>query len=122
MQTEYTPELILDPNEVAALALLTGQDGYKVIHKIIKHELSKFITAHINTATGNDSAITEGHRIIKTAVQLYDGATNSINTLVSTYTSAKQVDGRPIDVTEGLIDLGPAASTQDDLDGFEENL
>lgn len=121
MLKEFNPELILEPHDVAALALVTGQDGYKVIHKIIRHEVDRFILALINTPTGNDVAVLEGHRVAKVAAQMYDGVTNKINLLVGSYTASKNVDTKPKDDTEGLIDLGPVASTQDDIDGFEES-
>lgn len=114
-QLKFEPELELDDLEVASLALMTSQQGYRVFHKIIQHQFSEFVSAHINTATGNDHQIVEGHRVIKTAAQFYDGITNKVNRIVESYTADRKVEPKPVDITEGIVDLGPQASTQDDF-------
>lgn len=122
MQTEFKPEIELEDSEVASLALVVGQDGYKVIHKLIRHEVDRFILALVNIDSTRAEAVLEGHRVAKTAAQLYDGVTNKINRVVESYYSAKQSGvGIAPDSTEGIIDIGPHATTQEDIDGFEES-
>lgn len=120
MQNEFELELELDDHEIGALALLTGQPGWAVYHKIRRFNVGKFHTAMINVTSGSNDAIVEAHRVVKVAAQLYQSDTDVVNAIVQGYTQSKRPQGPPTDITEGLIDLGPAASTLDDLHLSEE--
>ena len=119
-KTQFDPELHLEPQEQAALAILTSQPGWAVVHKIARWGVDQYVVALINTASGNDAAVVEGHRVSKTAGSLYQTITNRINLEVEAYTGGRKPEGPPVDITEGMIDLGPQASTQYDLDALEE--
>lgn len=112
-------ELELDDHEIASLALLTGQPGWAVFHKIKRYVANKYITAMINVPSGSE-AVLEAQRVTKVAAQTYDDEINIINKIVQGYTQSRKPEGKPIDITEGLIDLGAPASTFEDLQLSEE--
>lgn len=115
MDTAFNPELELDHHERAALALMASEEGYKILHRIIRSEVDKFVVDLIN-ATGEDTAeVLEKHRISKVAAQLYEGWTRHVNHEIQNYSAAVQRLGPPIDPTEGMLDFGRVAS-RDELE------
>lgn len=118
---QFAPEIDIDAHEAAALALITSNPGWSVYHKICRHAVDKYILALINLPSGSDHAVVEGHRCSKVAAQFYEEITNRINAVVKSYMDGQQSNDGPLpDLTEGIIDFGPPASTADDFDVLEE--
>lgn len=120
MKTDFMPELTLDHHQRAALARTTSEEGYRVIHLIARSEVDKFIVALMNISSADPAAVVEGHRVSKTAAMLYEGITNRINKEVQNYINATSEPAAPVDITEGILEIGPPASTFQDLELSEE--
>lgn len=121
MHTSYEPELYLEPQERAALALVTSSQGWAVFHKIARWTVDQYILALINVKSG-DTEVLEGHRVAKTSASFYETLTRTVNREVELYVTGKREDGPPVDATEGMIDLGPLASRQEDIYSSEEGM
>lgn len=121
MAIEFTAELDLGHHERAALADTCGTPGFKTVQKIFEAEVNKFFIALINIQTGGKEVI-EGQRVAKIAAQLWEGASRRINAEIRQYTAemASLKTEEPIDPIEGMIDLGPRASTQNSLEEGNE--
>lgn len=117
---EFVPELSIEPNEQAALVLTVASEGYRVIHKLIKHRVDTFILALINVSSTEEKAVLEAHRVAKVAARMYDGITEEINFICQDYSSGRKVDTIQPDSTEGVIDFGPPATTQDQYETATE--
>lgn len=115
-RTEFHPELLLERHQQAALAQTCAEEGYKVIHLIARAEVDKFVLDLINSDSDDKDKIIEKHRISKTAAMLYQGITNRINHEVSKYINASQVQGQPVDPTEGSLDLGAYSDANSPLE------
>lgn len=113
MNTAFEPEIELDHHERAALALIASEEGYKILHRIIRSEVDKFVVDLINAT--DDADVLEKHRISKVAAQLYQGWTNHVNHEIQNYSAAVQRMGPPIDPTDGMLDFGRTAS-RDELE------
>ncbi len=111
MISQFNPELKLSRHEQGALALVVAEEGYQVIHKICKTEIDKFILRLINEDATDPGSVLEAHRIAKAAAQFYAGITNVIKQNVEAYMSGKTIQQAPVDLTEGILDIGPVATT-----------
>ena len=103
------PELQLEHGERAQLAAITAMEGYKILHRIMRSEVDKFFVALINAKPGDSKSVIASHLLAKAAAQFYQAVTNRINEEVTQYTAAPKVSDMPVDVTEGLLDLGDIA-------------
>lgn len=111
MRTEFKPELALERNKQAALAMTCASEGYKIVHLIARSEVDKFVLDLLNVPNGApDEEKLEKLRVSKVAAQLYEGITRRINHEVQQYTLASERPGEPVDPTEGMLDFGPHAS------------
>lgn len=121
-RTEFKPELMLNRHQQAALAQTCSTEGYKIIHMIVRSEVDKFVLDLLNAPSGaTDDEKLEKLRVTKTAAMLYEGVTNRINHEVGQYALSTPVDTKPIDITEGLLDLGAYASRESlEATSFEE--
>lgn len=117
---EFSPELTLEPNEQAALVLTAASEGYRVIHKLIKHKVDTFILALINTSSTEASAVLEAHRVAKVAARMYDGITEDINAICQDYAAGRAITTDLPDSTEGIIDIGPPATTRNQYEAATE--
>lgn len=117
---EFVPELIIEPNEQAALVLTVASEGYRVIHKLIKHKVDTFILALINVSSTEEKAVLEAHRVAKVAARMYDGITEEINYICQDYSAGRKTDSIQPDLTEGVVDLGPLATTQEQYETATE--
>lgn len=124
-QNQFDPEVVISPQEQAALVLLSASEGFKVLNRIMRGEVDKLIMSFVNEPGDSDAMVLNKHKLVKAAALFYDGVVNRMNHEISVYAS-QQVDTTPVDVTEHLIDLGAPASTYGDLeqekfDGIEES-
>lgn len=118
---KYEPELEIDEGEAGTLVSFMGHPGFLVWQKVRKAEFQKFFTKLMNTDTEDKEAVLERHRIAKLAAQLYQGETNTLNEIRLQYTSAPRDRDRPVDETEGVLDIGDLASQLEDVPNlFEE--
>lgn len=114
-QQTFDPVLDLDHRQRGLLAALVSHEGYNVLHEVARTEVDKFILKLINTDTVDDKAVLDCHRSAKLASQLFVGFVNRINSEIAMY-KASVTNHAPIDDTEGKLDIGALASTQDDID------
>lgn len=117
---QFTAPLELGRHERAALSDTCNTPGFKVIQKIFEDEVQKFFTVLMNLESGTDKVL-EGQRVAKTAAQLWQGGIDRINAEVN-YLSEElrgEKPSPPVDLIEGMIDLGPEPSTQSSFE--EEN-
>jgi hypothetical protein len=110
---DFTAPLELERHQRAELSDTCNTPGFRWIQKIFEAEIQKFFIALLNMPSGGKEVV-EGQRVAKTAAQLYEGAIQRINAEVAYLgeeirASKPQI---PIDLIEGMIDLGPGASTQ----------
>lgn len=113
---QFNPEVVLEHSDRAAIAATVVSDGYRVIHRLMRSEVDKFVIDLINADPSNGKKVWACHLLAKAAAQFYEGLTARINQEVQQYTGAIRNPGPPVDATEGLIDLGPLSSTFADLD------
>ena len=84
--------------------------GYKVLHKIFRSEVDKFFVALANANSAKPEEVVTAQILYKSAAMFYQGVTNHINEEVMAYTHAPRSGAPPIDMTEGLLDLGEYAN------------
>lgn len=106
---QFDPELTLEHTDRAHLVAVSTMEGYKVIHRICRAEVDKFIVASINANDANEKEVIAAHRLAKAAAQVYQGITNRINSEIALYIHSSHTDDKPVDATEGLLDLGELA-------------
>jgi hypothetical protein len=117
MAIDFTAELELAHHQRAELADTCNTPGFKTVQKIFDAEINKFFMALMNLPTGSP-AVAEGHRVAKTAAQLWEGAAQRINQEIKQYGVELRAEKpeAPVDPIEGSIDLGPRASTRESLE------
>jgi hypothetical protein len=114
-ENSFDPEVIISSNEQAALMLMSASEGFKVFNRIMRGELDKLIMSLINEPGNDDEMVLNKHKLAKSAAIFYDGIINRVNHEIAIYAS-QNTDSKPVDSTAHLIDLGPDASTQDDIE------
>lgn len=112
----FNPDIVLDYAEQSALAATAATPGYKVMHRIFRSEVDKFILHLINANASDERDVLSRHYLAKSAAQFYHGVTARINEEVTQYTNGEKPNQVQQDATEGLLDIGERASTFDDLD------
>jgi hypothetical protein len=117
---KFTPEISLDHNERGQLTSTAATEGYKVMHRIFRAEVDKFIIDLINANPAEAKAVWAKHILAKAAAQFYNAVTARINEEVLQYTHATRTTDVPKDATEGILDIGEAAMSLDNLDSFGE--
>lgn len=120
---QFDPEVNLDHTDRAYLVAIASMDGYKVLNRLMRAEVDKFIVAQINADPADEAAVLAAHRMAKAAAQFYTGLTNRVNEEIVQYTNAPRDTDKPVDATEGLIDLGEAAAEFSNIfrgEGFYE--
>jgi hypothetical protein len=118
MDSTFDPDLHLDYIDRGNLAQMAAMPGYKVLHKICRSEVDKFIVSLINEESG--PGVESAHRMAKAAAQFYTGVTNRVNEEVLQYTAAPRDTDKPQDVTEGILDIGRIAAATRDLPNLLE--
>lgn len=99
------PELALTHGDRAFLTATAATDGYKVIHRIMRTEVDKFILALVNADPSQPEQVLTRHLLAKAAAQFYAASTERINEEILQYTGAPKASDKPLDMTAGLIDL-----------------
>lgn len=119
MAIDFTSDIEFEHHQRAELSDTVRTPGFRHIQRIFDAEVQKFFFALMNLPSGDDGSVVEGHRVAKTAAQLWEGAASRINSEVTQFIS-ETAAGKPlvpVDITEDMIDLGPAQTTQQ---SFEE--
>src|SRR5258706_1213987 len=86
-----------------------SMDGFKVLHSIMRSECDKFIVAMINANPAEPREVLAKQALAKAAAQFYTAVTNRFNEERSIYTNAPHQNDKPLDSTEGILDLGELA-------------
>lgn len=118
---EFPKELKLEKHQRAELSDTCNTPGFRWIQAIFEDEVQKFFIALINLPTGGEPVI-EGQRVAKVAAQVYEGAMQRVNAEVAYLGEELRANKptQPVDILEGMIDLGPAASTQSSFEEGDE--
>lgn len=115
----FNPDVILGHSERGQVAATVGSEGYRIINRIMRSEVDRFILDLINTAPASEKEVYAKHILAKAAAQFYEAVTNRLNHEIMQYTGAIRDTAPPVDVTNGLLDIGPNQSTFDDLQNDE---
>lgn len=119
---KYEPELDIDDGEAGTLVSFMSHPGFLVWQKVRKAEFQKFFTKLMNTDSVSEDQVLENFRVAKIAAQLYQGETNTLNEIRVQYTSAPRDMDKPVDVTEGILDIGHLASQLEDVPNLLEEV
>lgn len=111
MEFQFNPEVILEREEIAHLAALISQPGFKVIQKICRTGVDQFTVAMINTDQANKEEVIARHNEARAAARYYTWVINTINNSVTEYIHSTP-NSKPIDSAENL-DIGDFASDDD---------
>ena len=101
----FEPEIALDERDRSNLASVVVMPGYRVLHRLLRAEVDRFILALINTDAKDDAGVIAAHRLAKAAAQFYEGVTSRVNEIVRNHLESSRQDEKPIDITENLLDL-----------------
>lgn len=122
---DFNPVVELSRQEQAAIVATYATPGFAlIINKIFRPEVDSFILDLINAPSGNDAVIIAKHNLAKAAAQFLTRGTERVNECVLQYSSGLTGNEKPVDITEGKLDIGELASTFDDVqhEAFEEGL
>jgi hypothetical protein len=113
--SQINPDLELEQAERAELAQMTLMPGYKVLHKLMRSQVDQFIVAMINADPAEPEDVLAKQVTMKAAAQFYQGITNRVNHETTLYTHAPRETDKPVDVTEGVLDMGAVADAVEAL-------
>ncbi len=102
----FEPELALTHIERAHLVSMASTEGFHILNRIMRSQVDKFVMAQTNTDPVNETAVLSAHRMAKAAAQFYQMFTDRVNEEMLQYSHAPKAGDKPVDVTEGLLDLG----------------
>src|ERR1035437_5572516 len=116
----FEPVIELTDLERVELVQTCATSGFKVIHRILRSEVDKFVVAHMNTAVEDEKLAYARFVQSKTAAQIYQGMTDRINLELTIAVARSKEDQTEVvgDTTEGLLDIGELASRTEDLPNF----
>lgn len=117
----FAPELQLDPTDRAHLVQIATSEGFRVLQRIMKAEVDKFVLAQINADPSNEAEVLAAHRMAKAAAQFYQGMTNRINEELLQFNHIARANDVPIDATEQLLDLGNLVEAVAQEESFEHS-
>ena len=100
------PEIHLGRDEQAHLAAIRPMPGFGILLKIAKAEVDKFLLRLVNTPTTDRDAVITHHMTAQVAAQLLTGCVNKVNEELELYANAPRTTDIPVDVTEGILDIG----------------
>lgn len=104
--SNFAPELTIDPSDRAHLAQIATSAGFRVLQRLMRAEVDKFVLAQINADPANEAEVLAAHRMAKAAAQFYQGVTNRINEELFQFNNANVATPTVADdVTEQLLDL-----------------
>ena len=99
------PEMKLDGRQQAQLAAMVGTEGFRILMDIMEAECEKFTVSLINADASKHDEVIARHYLAKSAAQFYAAVVSRINNEVEVYAHAPKIGDRPIDMTEGLLDM-----------------
>ena len=109
----FEPVIELTDLERVELVQTCATSGFKVIHRILRSEVDKFVVAHMNVAVEDKDLAYARFVQSKTAAQIYQGMTDRINVELSIAVARSKEDQTEVvgDSTEGILDLGEIAAS-----------
>lgn len=120
MQDEraYFPEIDLTPDERAQLMHTISTPGQSVFNKVFKSVVDGYTTHLLNSPEGQPEIVHERLIMAKVAAQLFTSLVKHINAEVVQYKLLMDQTAiqPPRDDTAGLLDIGAAPSTFDDVE------
>ena len=87
--------------EQAQLAALIPTEGFQILNRLMKEEVSKFNVSLLNAKKSEDVLI--AHNLAKAAAMFYQGIINRINAEVDEYKNVPKPGDVPIDPTEAVL-------------------
>ncbi len=102
----FEPAFALSHIERAHLVSIASTEGFHILNRIMRSQVDKFVMAQTNTDPVDEKAVLAAHRMAKAAAQFYQMVTDRINEELLQYSHAPQAGQKPVDATEGLLDLG----------------
>lgn len=114
---KFAPIVQLDYSDRSDLASTVATPGWKIVHRIMRGEVDKFILALINTkieGTDDKDEVYNKFLLSKAAAQFYQQVTDRVNEETLQYVASQNNSG-PVDMTEGILDIG------DDSNHLEED-
>lgn len=122
MEVKFNPEVNLNHEERGQLSFTVATPGFNHINRIMRAEVDKFIVDLINVAEDNDKMVIAKHKGAKFVAQFFERIVSRLNEETNQFIRERGDDSRPVDLTEGLIDLGEnTENTSSLLEGFELN-
>lgn len=116
MENKFEPEVILAHEERGHLAALTTMPGFAIYNRLQRAEVDKFFIRLMAADEANEKDVLEKFKFSKAAAHYYQRITDRVNIEIQSYMSAvRQGTEKPIDVTEGLLDIGPQHEDMDNI-------
>lgn len=113
--SQFAPELSLDRVDRAHLVQIATTEGFRVLQRIMRTEVDRFILAGINADPADEAGVLSAHRMAKAAAQFFQGVTDRINEEILQFNSAATATDAPIDMT-AVLDLdGMAGQLEEEL-------
>jgi hypothetical protein len=113
--SKFEPELALTHIERAHLVNVASTEGFHILNRIMRSQVDTFVMAQTNADPVNEAEVLSAHRMAKAAAQFYQMFTDRINEEMLQYSHAPKAGEKPVDVTEGLLDLGDLEEMTEDL-------
>lgn len=100
--SKFDPDVQLEHSDRAALIQVTAMEGYRVLHRLMRSEVDKFIVAMINADPSKREDVCARQVLAKAAAQFYEAITNRVNEEITQYVNAPRPGDKPIDSAAGL--------------------
>lgn len=113
-------ELMLDSKDRAELASTVATPGYQVHNKILKHVCDSFITQLLNTQATEPESVLINHQLAKVSAQIFTMIVNRVEEEMLIFRNYPKASDKPIDATEGVLDIGEYVSIEEVLDSVLE--
>lgn len=110
----FNPDVHLEREEVAHLASLVSQPGFKILQKIFRSGVDQFTVAMMNADQANEKAVLARHNEARAAAKYYTWVIETINNSVVEYVHSGY-DEKPVDAGENL-EIGEFTNAEE----FEE--
>jgi len=112
------PELSLDAVERGELANLVSSQGFKVLLKLALSVVEEFRTDLDNADPAKPQEVMAKHALSKAASVFHTRLINRINNEVSQFMDAPKKSDRPVDLTEGMLDMGEISEAVSEYPNF----
>ncbi len=110
MEFQFNPEVTLEREEVAQLASLVAQPGFKSLQKIMRSGVDQFTVRMLNA--GNEEEVIAGHKLAKAAAMYYTWVTNTLTNSIAEYVYSVPNDN-PVESAENL-DIGDSSEFEEE--------